>query len=408
VSEPRVLFDGVSKKFRRGERHTSLREVVPALARRLMGVRARPAGDGDEFWALRDVSFEVRVGQALAIVGPNGGGKSTSLKLATRILRPDEGRVSVQGRTGALIELAAGFHPDLTGRENVFLQGAIMGMKRHDIQRRLDDIIAFAGVEEFVDTPVKRYSSGMNARLGFAIAAHLEPEVLIIDEVLSVGDMSFQQRCIERMLQFRRDGIPIVFVSHNLQAVSMLCDQAVLLQGRVMASGATEEVLGAYVRRSHAVPPSPERGGLRIEGAELMGASLAERAGVPPGTRLMLRVTYGAESPVKDVTLGFLVHRSTDMLVVHDANFTPAELGIGPVTSGETFTVDYEFRANLTRGHYLLDCHVFHNPTQTFLSRLTPAGSFSVHETRTWQGVADLDLRARLQEPSHVVRTGRS
>src|SRR5439155_25060867 len=185
MADPMIAFDGVWKKFRRGEHHDSLRDLIPALARRL-GTRREPALDADEFWVLRDVSFEVKPGQVLGIIGPNGAGKSTALKLLTRILKPTKGTARVHGRVGALIELAAGFHPDLTGRENIFLQGAIMGMRRDDIRRRFDEIIEFAGIPDFIDTPVKRYSSGMNARLGFAIAAHLDPEVLLIDEVLAV------------------------------------------------------------------------------------------------------------------------------------------------------------------------------------------------------------------------------
>src|SRR5207248_1473474 len=173
----------------------------------------------EEFWAVRDISFAVNEGEALGIIGPNGAGKSTVLKLLTRILKPTRGTCAVRGRVGALIEVAAGFHPDLTGRENVFLQGAVMGMKRAEIVRAFDDIIDFAGIAGFVDTPVKRYSSGMNARLGFSIAAHLSPDVLIIDEVLSVGDAAFQERCTTRMQSLIAEGIPLVFVSHNLPAV---------------------------------------------------------------------------------------------------------------------------------------------------------------------------------------------
>src|SRR5205814_3843662 len=199
-----VVFEGIWKKFRRGERHDSLRDLVPALARGLAR-RRRPLDLAEqEFWAVRDVSFEVGPGEALGIIGPNGAGKSTSLKLLTKILRPTRGQCALRGRVGALIEVAAGFHPDLTGRENVFLQGAIMGMARNEVTRKLDAIIDFSGLHDFVDTPVKRYSSGMNARLGFSIAANLNPDVLVIDEVLAVGDMAFQQRCINRMEEFKR------------------------------------------------------------------------------------------------------------------------------------------------------------------------------------------------------------
>src|SRR5262245_43166527 len=200
MSDRPVVFERVWKKFQRGERHDSLRDLVPALARRVLG-RRRPAQELEhrEFWALRDVSLEVKPGEALGIIGPNGAGKSTALKVLTRILKPTRGVCEVRGRVGALIEVAAGFHPDLTGRENVFLQGVIMGMRRAEIARKLDEIVDFAGLQHTLDTPVKRYSSGMNARLGFAIAAHLEPDVLLVDEVLAVGDMAFQQKCFDRL-----------------------------------------------------------------------------------------------------------------------------------------------------------------------------------------------------------------
>jgi lipopolysaccharide transport system ATP-binding protein len=186
-----IVFDRVWKKYRRGERHDSLRDLLPAAVLRLLRPRRQASElQTEEFWALKDVSFEVGPGEALGIIGPNGAGKSTVLKLLTRILKPTLGACRVTGRVGALIEVAAGFHPDLTGRENIYLQGAILGMKRGEIARKLDEIVAFSGIEDFIDTPVKRYSSGMNARLGFSIAAHVDPEVLLIDEVLAVGDFT--------------------------------------------------------------------------------------------------------------------------------------------------------------------------------------------------------------------------
>ena len=248
MSAPQVLFDGVWKKFRRGERHDSLRDLVPSLLTRL-GRRMRGAEIGEqEFWALRDVSFTVVPGQALGIIGPNGAGKSTTLKLLTKILRPTRGQVQVIGRIGALIEVSAGFHPDLTGRENVFLQGAIMGMTQSDIARKFDEIVDFAGVSEFIDTPVKRYSSGMNARLGFAIAAHLEPDVLIIDEVLSVGDYKFQSSAFSKIQELVGRSIPVVVVSHQLDRIATLCTHAILLErGRLAEVGSPDACIRRYL-----------------------------------------------------------------------------------------------------------------------------------------------------------------
>src|SRR6476620_1146669 len=252
MSEPRVLFDRVWKKFRRGERHDSLRDLIPSALRKLTG-RAPRATDLQpwDFWAIRDLSFEVGPGQTLGIIGANGSGKSTTLTLLTRIYEPTRGYSAIHGRVGTLIEISAGFHGDLTGRENVFLQGAIMGMKIADIARRFDEIVEFSGISEFIDTPVKRYSSGMNARLGFAIAAHLEPDVLIIDEVLAVGDMRFQERAFGRLRELARSGLPVVMVSHQLHRVAELCtDVIVLRSGEGAARGEPGEAIAAYVEQT--------------------------------------------------------------------------------------------------------------------------------------------------------------
>jgi lipopolysaccharide transport system ATP-binding protein len=247
MSQPAVVFDQVWKKFRRGERHDSMRDALASLIRKPFK-RVDPAAlEAQEFWALKDVSFEVQPGEAIGIIGPNGAGKSTTLKLLTKILKPTRGRCHVRGRVGALIEISAGFHPDLTGRENVFLQGAILGMSRAETARKLDSIIEFSGIRDFIDTPVKRYSSGMNARLGFAVAAHVDPDVLLIDEVLAVGDFAFQQKCYARLQEFRRSGAAIVFVSHNMQAIVSLCDKGILLRpGRGPIVASVGEVAALY------------------------------------------------------------------------------------------------------------------------------------------------------------------
>ena len=267
--QPAVVFDGVWKKFRKGQRHDSLRDLLPSVVKRaLLG---RDDIDSQEFWALSDVSFSLHPGKALGIIGQNGAGKSTALKLLTRILKPTKGRAMARGRVGALIEVAAGFHPDLTGRENIFLQAAIIGMKQTDVAAQFTAIVEFAGVGEFIDTPVKRYSSGMNARLGFSIAAHLRPDVLIIDEVLSVGDVMFQQRCLDRMLEFKRQGVAIVFVSHDLGAVATLCDEAVLLNRKVLAAGSVSDVLETFA--SACVPDieTNARSTLRVRSCSIAG-----------------------------------------------------------------------------------------------------------------------------------------
>jgi homopolymeric O-antigen transport system ATP-binding protein len=315
-----VSFDGVWKKFRRGERHDSLRDLIPATAARLFR-RSKPAGDlqQQEFWAVHDVSFEVRPGEALGIIGPNGAGKSTILKLLTRILRPTRGRCEVRGRAGALIEVAAGFHPDLTGRENVFLQGAIMGMKRADISRRFDEIVEFAGVSDFIDTQVKRYSSGMNARLGFAIAAHLDPDVLLIDEVLSVGDAAFQDKCVERMREMIGGGIPVVFISHNLPAVLELCTRAIVIdRGTVSFDGQP----AAAIQQYRLVPrTSSPRGGtqntpIRITQVELLNEQLEPSAVFQTTGAMRVRIGYEAHRPIAGASFAIDIHRGDDIYCV--------------------------------------------------------------------------------------------
>jgi lipopolysaccharide transport system ATP-binding protein len=316
MARPAVAFDGVWKKFRRGERHDSLRDLIPATLGRLVGRGRRPKTElaQQEFWAVHDVSFEVCEGEALGIIGPNGAGKSTILKLLTRILKPTRGSCEVRGRAGALIEVAAGFHPDLTGRENVFLQGAIMGMKRSEIARKFDEIVAFAGVGEFIDTQVKRYASGMNARLGFAIAAHLDPDVLLIDEVLSVGDAAFQDRCIERMRELIARGIPLVFISHNLPAILDLCTRTIVIDhGTVRFDGSPAAAIQEY-RLVPWTKTAEERaaastGDIRITRAELLNERSEPASVFQTMGEMRVRVHYAARKPIANASIAVDIHR---------------------------------------------------------------------------------------------------
>ncbi|HEV8448931.1 MAG TPA: polysaccharide ABC transporter ATP-binding protein [Gemmatimonadaceae bacterium] len=248
TKQPSLVFEGVWKRFRKGQLHDSLRDLIPATFRRMTGREPKRPADDRYFWAVRDLSFDVKPGDVLGIIGGNGAGKSTTLKILNRIMEPSAGIVKVNGTIGALIEVSAGFHPDLTGRQNIFLQGAIMGMRKAEVMRKFDEIVDFSGIPEFIDTPVKRYSSGMNARLGFAIAAHLEPDILIIDEVLSVGDARFQQKAFARIKQMASAGAPVVLVSHQLDRISELCTKAILLErGEVRATGSPLNCINAYL-----------------------------------------------------------------------------------------------------------------------------------------------------------------
>ena len=247
-----ISVEGLSKRYRIGHQlagQETFREMLGRKARGLLGGgRGELAGAEEDFWALKDVSFEVRQGEALGVIGRNGAGKSTLLKVLSRITPPTEGRVTLRGKVASLLEVGTGFHPELTGRENIFLNGAILGMSRYDIAQRFDEIVDFAEVERFLDTPVKRYSSGMYVRLAFAVASHMEPEILVIDEVLAVGDLVFQKKCLGKMQNVARSGRTVLFVSHNMQTVSGLTDRCLLLEnGQVAAQGPTEEVIQRYL-----------------------------------------------------------------------------------------------------------------------------------------------------------------
>lgn len=390
MSEARVVFDRVWKKFRRGEPHDSLRDLIPAMA---AGMFRSSNGTlaNEEFWALKDVSFEVRPGETLGIIGRNGAGKSTTLKLLTRILKPTLGRSEVRGRVGALIELAAGFHPDLTGRENVFLQGAIMGMRRHEIERHFAEIVEFAGVGDFVDTPVKRYSSGMQARLGFSVAAHLEPDVLLIDEVLAVGDLSFQQKCYDRLREFKRCGVAIAFVSHNMQAISLLCDRVLYLQpGGPPKTGTVGEMVTAYVT-TDAASADPR---VVITHQRLTTADSPEPVTTPvaPGTCLVLHLAIQATADLPNAGLALLFHRADGLLVFDGNSMLDGEPPFN-LAAGRVWHIRVTFRANVLRGTYAISGHLFEERRHWPAAQLGVLGSFVVAETTRGGGVAELEPR---------------
>ncbi len=321
-----IRAEGLGKKYVIGhaaerERYVALRDVMARgacnLWRKTVGMaRGRAIVGGDtveEFWALKDVSFEVRRGEVLGIIGRNGAGKSTLLKILSRITEPTEGRVSINGRVASLLEVGTGFHPELTGRENIYLNGAILGMTRAEIRRKFDEIVAFAEIEKFLDTPVKRYSSGMYVRLAFAVAAHLEPEILIVDEVLAVGDAEFQKKCLGKMDEVsRREGRTVLFVSHNMGVVTSLCPMAIWLDGgSIRERGAAREVISEYLSRGESerqrivrlahLPRSEwaEDGRLRLESVEWL-SDLPLRH----GERVRARIRFNTRAPVLGVAVG--------------------------------------------------------------------------------------------------------
>ncbi len=288
MSDFAIRVEGLGKRFRiaRARRPTMLREAFMEGLRTAGGLLAGRRSAEEAFWALRDVSFEVPRGQAVAIVGGNGAGKSTLLKVLSRITEPTVGDAWIRGRVGSLLEVGTGFHAELTGRENTYLNGAILGMKRAEIDRKFDEIVAFAGVERFIDTPVKHYSSGMYLRLAFAVAAHLEPEILVVDEVLAVGDAAFQKKCLGKMGEVAREGRTVLFVSHNMPAVRGLCERAIWLRdGAVVDQGESGAVVSRYLR--HAVESTVQRAWPDRDGApgndefRLRAARVRPAGGVP-------------------------------------------------------------------------------------------------------------------------------
>src|SRR5213596_3448665 len=250
-----IRCQGLGKQYRLGprQRYRALRDTLPALALApFRGLRSaigfgRPTAQGATLWALRDVSFEVSAGEIVGIIGANGAGKSTLLKILSRITEPTEGQAEIHGRVGSLLEVGTGFHPELTGRENVYLSGAILGMSKAEIDRKFDEIVAFAEVEKFIDTPVKHFSIGMRMRLGFAVAAHLEPEILLVDEVLSVGDINFQKKCLGKMGDVAQGGRTILFVSHQMNQIRRLCQRALWIEaGQTRSDGPAKLVVNQY------------------------------------------------------------------------------------------------------------------------------------------------------------------
>lgn len=298
-----LSFENVSKNYRGAHEYRALRDDVVGAVRRLTRVERRTR---NVVQALDDVSFDVPEGQAFGLIGPNGAGKTTSLKLATRISYPTLGRVRVRGRVSALIEVGTGMHPELTGRENIRLYGRILGLSRRDIAKRFDDVVEFAGIGAAIDQPVKQFSSGMQLRLGFSIAAHLEPDVLLVDEAIAVGDAGFQYQCIERMAQLVREGRTLVLVSHYMSAIETLCERAILLRnGKIAADGPAREVVGEYllaVQADQLANTSAEEirgsGPLKIVRVSLHDASHNEVDEVATGQPMTVRLHYHAQEPI--------------------------------------------------------------------------------------------------------------
>ena len=328
MSAAAIQTDGLGKQYRIGLREKAgetFREVLVNAAcapfRRFRTLKGRSDGD-DLFWALQDVSFDVEPGEVVGIIGGNGAGKSTLLKILSRITEPTTGRAWIRGRVASLLEVGTGFHPELTGRENVYLNGAILGMKKADIDRRFDEIVAFAEIDRFLDTPIKRYSSGMCVRLGFAVAAHLEPEILLVDEILAVGDLGFQQKCIGRMDNVAQQGRTVLFVSHNMPAVEALCGRALLLEGgRLVAAGETRDIVRRYVSAmtNHGRSVLAAGRGRHIRAMRMMNVDGVETDQFLVGDDIVFELDLYHESGLDRPRLGIGLHnaRGERLVTIH-------------------------------------------------------------------------------------------
>jgi len=320
VSEPVVIVEGLSKQYRIGvkERYGTFRESLMQAAKAPFKRLARigkAVPENETIWALKDVNFEVKEGEVVGIIGRNGAGKTTLLKILSRITEPTEGVIKMKGRVGSLLEVGTGFHPELTGRENIFLSGAILGMSREEIKKKFDEIVAFAEVGKFLDTPVKRYSSGMYVRLAFGVAAHLEPEILLVDEVLAVGDAAFQKKCLGKMGDVAKEGRTVLFVSHNLESISRLCNRGIWLdQGKINSQGETDRIVQEYLdsNKPARIANINEIAKVRlpwftVRKIWIEGGNPTESSLVGLFERFSINLSYTSERPLSQAWVAFLI-----------------------------------------------------------------------------------------------------
>lgn len=370
MSNVAIRVENLGKMYRIGgkqEKYSTLRDTLVDIAaapyRKVRGLMRGESASGlkEEIWALKDVSFEVKHGEVVGIIGRNGAGKSTLLKILSRITEPTTGYADVYGRVGALLEVGTGFHPELTGRENVYLNGAILGMTRRDIDRKFDEIVDFAGVEKFIDTPVKHYSSGMGLRLGFAVAAHLEPEILVVDEVLAVGDAEFQKKCLNKMGEVAGEGRTVLFVSHNMDAILSLCTSAYVLQdGEVDYAGVALDAVGHYLYRLTAPLSGKTTKHILFENLddsasncvtriELLHPSLEPKANVQTWDDLVFRIHYVMDKEIENgsVVLDIRDMRNVRVVVLDSGSRVP-------LMSGENFVDCLVPQLPLSSGEFLI------------------------------------------------------
>jgi len=417
-----ITVDNLSKKYiishQKQERYTALRDVLTNGAKRFAHKLCHPLAVSEsdptqeEFWALKAISFDIKQGDRVGVIGRNGAGKSTLLKILSRITEPTTGRIRICGRVASLLEVGTGFHPELTGRENIYLNGAILGMSKAEIKKNFDEIVSFAEVERFLDTPVKRYSSGMYVRLAFAVAAHLEPEILIVDEVLSVGDTQFQKKCLGRMEQTAKEGRTVLFVSHNLQAMLSLCSRGILLNhGLIAASGSAQDVVTAY--RAMGTSNQIERNWntaeqalgnevIRLRSARLRLASGSAADQLTIRTSFSVEVVYDADVRAEAFYLGLRL-RTASGDIIFSSGCPP--MPIGPGTYRSECFVPGEL---LNEGLYVIDIG-FVRDGAILLFRAEDLLTFEVHDVERelggWLGKIRGAVRPTLRWETEKVST---
>jgi lipopolysaccharide transport system ATP-binding protein len=429
MSNPTITVENLSKRYLVGhqlapkESYSSLRDVigreVRSFARKTLDLaRGRQIVQGDEvedLWALNDVTFAINPGEIVGIIGRNGAGKSTLLKILSRITEPTKGRVRIRGRVASLLEVGTGFHPELTGRENIYLNGAILGMLRSDIERKFDEIVEFAGIERFLDLPIKRYSSGMYVRLAFAVAAHIEPEILIVDEVLAVGDYEFQQKCLGKMQDVAsREGRTVLLVSHNLAVIGEMADRALLLEsGRIVVDGSVSHAIATYLSKSATTPTyiRPPEKSSRSPHVRKVEVVTSDANGVHQfGRPLEIKFWIKHEDPLSRGCFSFQIINQALQPVIHAFAYFP-HIVFGTVR-GETLLTCMFPSLRLNVGQFYLRTHVSEPPGGEFYEKLDGICVFDIvrtdepvlwgwraeacvyHEECTWSAYGDLPIES--------------
>ncbi|MBX3276999.1 MAG: ABC transporter ATP-binding protein [Acidobacteria bacterium] len=392
--KPIIRVENLSKQYRIGasrKRHDTLRDAITSTMRGL-GARFRSNGRDEEntIWALKDVSFEVQPGEVVGIIGRNGAGKSTLLKILSRVTEPTRGEVRLYGRVASLLEVGTGFHPELTGRDNVFLNGAMLGMKREEINRRFDEIVEFAEIEKFIDTPVKHYSSGMYMRLAFAVAAHLEPDILIVDEVLSVGDATFQKKCLGKMEEVAQGGRTVLFVSHNLGAMLNLCKRVILLkQGQYWGEGHPTDIVGTYLsgelqnRKSKAQFACDPDKAAQIASIEIrsVGGGLLET--IPHTQPFIVRIHYRVNKWVVGSYLSLEIWNEMDNCIIWTCDVETLDESVADRTAGE-YSAQVNVPAEyLAPGNYFISVGIYAPGKQIVSDHKVRAVSFDIFDSGT-------------------------